>query len=246
MTKISMILLLYALICSLFFVANVVAQTFFADNFDNPNESQKKWFPLYGQWEFKDKEYHQLKNDVNCMSVVSDDYWKDEWNDYTFEVRANKISGAEGFLIMFRCMGSMQNRGVAIKPSTPRMEKDKVSLQYWWNLGGWGNTTSKVESWGGIASANHPDIITTNKWYNIKIVNTPNKYTLYLDGKEILSVNDSTQEGRGRIGLATWSTLARFDDVVVYGSKGPSQQTIESRGKLTGTWGRFKSQILMQ
>jgi len=215
------------------------AQTYFADNFDNLNESQKKWVPLYGQWEFKDKEYHQLKNDINCMSIISDDYWKDEWNDYTFEVRANKISGAEGFLIMFRCIGIMQNRGVAVQPPPPRMEKDKVSLEYWWNLGGWGNTRSQVESWGGTLGANTNDTIKTGDWYDIKIVNTQKKYTLYLNGKETASIDDSTQDGKGRVGLATWSTLARFDNVVVYGPEGLSQ-AVDVSGKLPVRWGLIK------
>jgi hypothetical protein len=114
------------------------------------------------------------------------------------------------------------------------MDKDKVSLEYWWNL--WANVRSQVESWGGTAGANSNDTIKTGEWYNINIVNTPTKYTLYLNGKEIGSVSDSTQDGKGRIGLATWSTLAKFDDVVVYGAKGPSQQAVESKGKVTVTW----------
>lgn len=216
------------------------AQTYFADNFDNPDESQKKWVVIYGQWEFKNKEYHQLANAINCMSVVADEYWDDNWNNYTYELRANKISGAEGFLIMFRCMGRMQDRGVILEAHPPRMEK-QPSLQYWWNLGGWGNVRSQVESWGGIAGAHSGHTIETDRWYEIKIVNTPNDYTLYLDGKEIASVKDSTQEGKGRIGLATWSTVARFDDVVVYGPKGPSQQAVRPMAKVATTWAYIKS-----
>lgn len=224
-------------------VITASAQTYFADNFDNPTESQKRWVPLYGQWEFKDKEYHQLANAINCMSVVADEYWDDGWNDYTYELRANKISGAEGFLIMFRCMGKMQDRGVVLKAHPPRMEKQS-SLQYWWNLGGWANTRSQVESWGGKAGANSADTINTGEWYDIKIVNTPKDYTLYLNGKKVATVEDSTQDGKGRIGLATWSTVARFDNVVVYGPKGPSQVTaVNLKGKATTTWAQIKSAL---
>ncbi len=218
------------------------AQTYFADNFDNPTESQKKWVPLYGQWEFKDKEYHQLMNAVNCMSVVADEYWNDDWNDYTFEVKANKISGAEGFLIMFRCMGKMQDRGVVLKAHPPRMEK-QPQLQYWWNLGGWANTRSQVESWGGKAGANSTDTVKTGEWYNIKIVNTPKDYTLYLNDKKVATVEDNAQNGKGRIGLATWSTLARFDSVLVYGPKGPSLITpVNHEEKSATTWAKIKSE----
>lgn len=235
------IYLLFAVIMASIVLNFANAQTYFADSFDNPNESQKKWVDIYGQWEFKNKEYHQLMNAVNCMSVVADEYWNDDWNNYTFEVRANKISGAEGFLIMFRCMGRMQDRGVPLRAHPPRMEK-QTALQYWWNLGGWGNVRSQVESWGGVAGANTGHTIDTDRWYKIKIVNTPNDYTLFLDDKEIASVKDSTREGKGRIGLATWSTLARFDDVVVYGPKGLSQ-AVKPEEKVTTTWAFVKSKL---
>ncbi len=219
------------------------AQTYFSDDFNNPGQSEGKWHPLYGQWEFEDDEYHQLLNAVNCMSVISDEYWDDSWNEYTFEVRANKISGAEGFLIMFRCMGRMQPRDVVLQDHTPRMQDDAVSLQYWWNLGGWANVRSQVESWGGIAGANTNHTIDMDRWYEIKIVNTPSNYTLFLDGDEIASVNDKTQNGAGRVGLATWSTTARFDDVIVYGPAGPSAQLVEPARKLATSWARVKSRL---
>jgi hypothetical protein len=218
------------------------AQTYFSDNFDT-DESEQKWHPLFGQWEFNDDEYHQLMNAVNCMSVVSDDFWNDDWNEYTFEVKGNKIGGAEGFLIMFRCMGIMQNRGVALEDPPARMEADGVNLEYWWNLGGWGNTRSQVESWGGKAGANSNHTINTDEWYDIKIVNTPTSYALYLNDEEVAVVDDTAQDGRGRVGLATWSTTARFDDVIVYGPDGPSAEAVEPVDKVTTTWASIKSDL---
>ena len=41
-------------------VNSTVPQTYFEDNFDNPKESEKKWTPLFGEWELKNKEYQQL------------------------------------------------------------------------------------------------------------------------------------------------------------------------------------------
>jgi len=238
--KISKILFIAILCISIGIVAIAIAQTYFEDNFDGPNKSKKKWVDIYGQWEFKDKEYHQLQNAVNCMSVVSDEYWDESWNEYTYEVRGNKISGAEGFLIMFRCMGKMQPRGVVLRDHPPRMEK-QPSLEYWWNLGGWGNTRSQVESWGGRAGAHSNHIIEQDKWYNIKIINTPKDYTVILDGKEVGKVDDPTQDGHGRIGLATWSTLARYDDVIVYGPEGP--KGVDRNGKASTTWAYIKFKL---
>jgi len=235
----------------LFFIATLVvavglatiaiAQMYFQDNFDDPSVSQKKWVDIYGQWEFKDGEYHQLLNEPNCMSVVADDYWDESWSEYTYELRGNKIDGAEGFLIMFRCRGQLQDRGKALRDHPARMAGLQPALEYWWNLGGWGNSRSQVESWGGNAGANSNHTIDTDKWYDIKIANTSKDYTLYINGEEVATVEDGTEGGVGRIGLATWSTTARFDDVMVYGPQGPT--AVAPIGKTTTTWGNIKFKL---
>ena len=47
------------------------------------------------------------------------------WTDYTLELKARKISGREGFLILFHIDD----------------DEDRV----WWNIGGWNNTQHGVE-----------------------------------------------------------------------------------------------------
>ena len=217
------------------------SQIYFEDNFDNPKESEKKWHVLYGDWQFKNKEYHQLMLEPNCMSVVSDEYWDEKWDNYTYEVKGNAIEGAEGFLIMFRCRGLMQARGKALKKPPARMKNQKSSLEYWWNLGGWGNTHSKVESWGGIGGADSGDTIKYGDSYDIKIINTPKSYTVILNDKEVASVEDTSQDGVGRVGLATWSTAAKYDEVIVYGPDGP--KLVSSREKVSTTWADIKSKL---
>ena len=233
---------LFITICIITFgiAALAMSQTYFEDNFDDPKESEQKWVALFGDWELKDDEYHQLQNSPNCMSVVADEFWEDDWSEYTFEVRGSKTSGAEGFLIMFRCQGLMQARGQALEDHPPRMEKLKPSLEYWWNLGGWGNSRSQVESWGGKGGANSAHTIKDKDWYNIKIVNTPDSYTVILNDEEVAEVADDTEGGVGRIGLATWSTVAKYDDVVVYGPDGPSLP-VDEKSKLATTWAHLKS-----
>jgi len=218
----------------------VVPQTYFEDNFDDAKKSDKKWNPLFGQWDLKDKEYIQSLQLVNSMSLVTDEFWKEEWNNYTFEVKGNKIGGAEGFLIMFRCRGMMEPRGQALLKHPGRMQKQKPSLEYWWNLGGWGNSRSKVESWGGIGGADSKHTIKDDTWYEIKIVNTPKDYTVILNGKEVAKVKDGAQDGVGRIGLATWATKARYDNVIVYGPDGPSAP-VKANSKAALTWGYLKN-----
>ncbi|MCY4403368.1 MAG: hypothetical protein OXD54_12390 [Candidatus Poribacteria bacterium] len=232
---------LFILLCCLTFgIATVgMSQIYFEDDFDNANETEKKWVPLWGNWEVEDDEYHQLSNDSNCMSIIADDYWDEDVNEYTYEVRGNKMGGAEGFLIMFRCQGTMEPRGKALAEHPPRM-RNQERLEYWWNLGGWGNARSQVEAWGGgIAGAHSDHTIDTNKWYAIKIVNTPTSYTLFIDDEEVATVDDTTRDGVGRVGVATWATTARYEDVLVYGPDGPLP--VDPKGKVATAWGLLKA-----
>ena len=192
--------ILFIAICciTLGIAAIAMSQTYFEDNFDDPNASADKWVPLSGEWEFKNDEYHQRLNSVNCMSVV-----------------------------------------LVLEDHPPRMAALEPSLEYWWNLGGWGNTRSQVESWGGTPGAHSNHTIEDDEWYNIKIVNTPDSYTVILNDEEVAKVDDDTENGVGRVGLATWSTVANYDDVIVYGPDGPL--AVNPQSKLATTWGHLKS-----
>lgn len=200
-----------------------------------------KWVDLRGEWEIKDGMLHQKMIDDNCMAVVTDENWDESWMEYTFEVKAKKLSGNEGFLIMFRLHGFPEPRGRALGNIPPRMESQSPRTQYWWNLGGWGNTRSVVERWiDGVRIEQAPmegHSVESNRWYHIKIENREDGYTLYLDGEKVADVQDSDVKG-GRVGLGTWLTEAVFDDVIVYGPEGVT--VIHTSGKLPSVWGLIK------
>ncbi|KAA6337793.1 Extracellular exo-alpha-L-arabinofuranosidase [termite gut metagenome] len=93
-------------------------------------------------------------------------------NDYTFEFKARKNRGHEGFLIYF---------GMA----------EDGSKGYVFNIGGWKNSRTAVEvivggGTAGTLNKTVPYSVETNKWYNIKIIGTAAKTELYVDGKLIL------------------------------------------------------------
>ena len=89
---------------------------------------------------------------------------------------------------------------------------------------------------GGKAGADSKDIIKAKT-----CINTPKDYTVILNDKEVAKVENDTQDGMGRIGLATWSTEARYDSVIVYGPDGPSAP-VKANGKASLTWGYLKTQ----
>ncbi len=116
-----------------------------------------------GQWEVQEGAYRQSR-----AGRASSYYGDESWSDYTLTLKARKISGGEGFLIMFGRKG-----------------RD----MYWWNLGGWGNSRYALEhSVNGAQMPIGPQAegrIETGRWYDIKIALNKNRIQCYLDGKLI-------------------------------------------------------------
>ena len=217
----------------------VSAQLYFQDDFSG---GMSNWVDLWGDWDLQDGAIHQSAIDDNCMAVIGDNAWNDGWKEYTFELRGKRLSGAEGFLIMFRLNGQPETRGKVLRDLPPRMSDQDPRTEYWWNIGGWGNTRTVVERWINSARIEQglisPHGVVTDQWHDIKIVNRLDGYTLYFDGEEFADVEDSEVQN-GRIGLATWGTEALFDDVVVYGPAGLT--AVAPVDKLPASWGSIKA-----
>lgn len=111
-----------------------------------------------GDWKVQDSALRQTSSKENIRAVAGDK----EWTDYTYSLKARKISGAEGFLILF---------GV-------RDDNQKT----WWNLGGWGNSRHAVEM-GGIVGNEESGKIETGRWYDIRVEVRSNHVQCYLDGR---------------------------------------------------------------
>jgi alpha-L-arabinofuranosidase len=108
-----------------------------------------------------------------------------DWTDYELTLQARKISGAEGFLILFHI---------------PNDEG-----RTWWNLGSWGDTADCIESGERLDSkAGHID---TGHWYDLKLVVSGRNVKCYLDGK---LVHDVDYESAGE--LAALYACASHDD----------------------------------
>jgi len=90
-----------------------------------------------------------------------------KWTDYTYTVKARKLGGREGFLILFHING----------------REDRT----WWNIGGWDDTQNGVEI--GTTLDPQPGHIETNRWYDIRIEVNDNNVKCYLDGQLVHDVN---------------------------------------------------------
>ena len=123
------------------------------------------WKFAGGEWKTGDGALRQNANDSNLLAMAGEP----SWSDYTLTLKARKLGGAEGFLVLFNV-------------------KDERNM-FHWNLGGWGNTKASLEikeDGSNREFAQGPATgIETNRWYDIKIEVMGDKVSCYLDGKQI-------------------------------------------------------------
>lgn len=111
-----------------------------------------------GQWKAEQGVLRQSQLKENVRAIIGDA----NWSNYTLQLKARKLGGAEGFLILFRVRDD--------------------NAKSWWNLGGWGNQKHAVEI-GGIVGNEVPGQIETGRWYDIRIELNGANIRCYLDGK---------------------------------------------------------------
>jgi alpha-L-arabinofuranosidase len=116
------------------------------------------WSLHGGDWKVADGALRQTRRGQNIRAVAGDK----GWTDYTFSLKARKLGGAEGFLILFRVGDENQKS--------------------WWNLGGWGNTRHAIEI-GGEIGPGVPGRIETGRWYDIRVELEGRRIRCYLDGQ---------------------------------------------------------------
>jgi alpha-L-arabinofuranosidase len=114
------------------------------------------------KWSTQDGALRQTAEREFIRAVAGDR----SWTDYTFELKARKISGREGFLILFHIAN----------------DEDRI----WWNLGGWNNSQHAVEMGGTLDPKRAA--IETGRWYDIKIEVRGNGIKCYLDGQLVHDV----------------------------------------------------------
>lgn len=134
-------------------------QTLFASDF---SKGLQGWNTVRGNWEVKDGALRQTGNEEDARAMVGDP----SWSDYTLTLKARKLGGNEGFLILFG------------------MPKPDANVKSWWNLGGWGNTRHAIET-PGVWAESVNGSIETGRWYDIKIECSGNAIRAYLDNQLI-------------------------------------------------------------
>jgi alpha-L-arabinofuranosidase len=132
------------------------------------------WRTRSGNWQVKDGAFQQTAGGVDHRALAGDSTWR----DYTCTLKARKLGGAEGFLVLFRAQDDRN--------------------WFWWNVGGWGNTQHAiehcVEGAKSILGQGVPGEIETGRWYDVRIDLQGPRIRCYLDDKLVHDVTISRPE----------------------------------------------------
>jgi alpha-L-arabinofuranosidase len=135
-------------------------QTLYA--FD-PAQGTKGWRLHGGSWNVVDGALRQTGRGENIRAIIGDS----NWSEYTLSMKARKISGDEGFLVLFNV-------------------KDD-NAKSWWNIGGWGNRQHAVEM-GGIAGRPVNGKVETGRWYDLRVEVKGDLIKCFLDDQLVQEV----------------------------------------------------------
>jgi len=145
--------------------------TAYASNFA---QDTANWRAQSGHWSVVDGAYQQSAGDTDRRALLELPALT-QATDYTVSLKARKLGGDEGFLVLFHA------------PNTDNY--------YWWNVGGWGNTLSVIEkSVGGVKNPLGPRVplhLETGRWYSVRIALEGSHIRCYLDDKLLADVEDT-------------------------------------------------------
>lgn len=130
-------------------------QTLWSSDF---SQGLKPWKMQQGQWQVVNGALRQTSDAEGAKALIGDP----TWSDYTFSLKARKLGGKEGFLIIFGSAGD--------------------DAKTWWNLGGWDNTQNKIELPNANVSPSAGQI-ETGRWYDIRVEVQGSTVKCYLDGQ---------------------------------------------------------------
>ncbi|HLK57367.1 MAG TPA: alpha-L-arabinofuranosidase C-terminal domain-containing protein [Chthonomonadaceae bacterium] len=129
------------------------------------------WRLGIGNWSAQEGALKQASSRTDCRATVGDPHWK----DYTYRLKARKLGGLEGFLILFH----VQN----------------TDNYVWWNIGGWGNTRTALEKAADGSKREIGNVsavtIETGRWYDIRVEVKGESIRCFLDDKLIIAATDT-------------------------------------------------------
>jgi alpha-L-arabinofuranosidase len=117
-----------------------------------------------GTWAVTNGALRQTAEKEFVRAIIGDS----SWTDYTMELRARKLGGREGFLILF---------GI-------QHDEDRN----WWNIGGWANTAHAIEF--GEQRGRRSGHVDADNWYDIRVQVGRTSVKCWLNGTMIHDIKD--------------------------------------------------------
>jgi alpha-L-arabinofuranosidase len=142
-----------------------------------------------GDWKVQDGALRQTAERSFIRALAGEK----SWTDYTLTLKARKISGAEGFLILFHVSDEENHK--------------------WWNIGGWNNTQDAVEADSGPLDSK-PIHVEMDRWYDIKLAVTDKRIKCWFDGKLIHDIETPVISPLASI-YATSASDTKTGDIIV-------------------------------
>lgn len=175
----------------------------------------KKWNFTGGAWQVQGKTIKLTDTEVESWALIGDP----SWTDYTIRVKARKLGGREGFIVVFHAA-------------------DGRNYQ-WWNVGGWGNTLARTEF--SVEGGRQPygpsdsyDIV-TDRWYDLRVEVAGNHMRGYVDDKLVTdSTYEPRQATRGVYATAAYDKVGR---AVIVKAVNASSDPIDASINLSGVNG---------
>lgn len=140
----------------------------------NFEEGASEWHASHGDWIAVDGALRQSSRDEDCRDLFAIPALTGA-GDYQIELKARKLGGDEGFLVLFHA-------------------RDDANF-FWWNVGGWGNREHGIEK--GVdgskiqVGAHVAGSIDTGRWYALRVAVGGSHIRCYLDGALVHDVVDT-------------------------------------------------------
>ena len=136
-----------------------------------PTTNLAGWQTTGGRWDGRNNTILPVNGDSESWAMTGDP----NWTDYAIQLRARKLAGREGFIVLFHAKDSNNYR--------------------WWNIGGWGNTLARFEAAENGDRAAYgegvPFMVETGRWYDLKLEVTGHRIRGFVDGKLVLETNEA-------------------------------------------------------
>ena len=158
-----------------------------------------------GEWSVKDGVLRQTAEKPKIRALIGDP----SWEDYTIELKARKLAGREGFLVLFH----------------NKYDEDRTA----WNLGGWDN---KYDALTLADSDERKDgAIETGRWYDLRVQLDGEHVRCWLDGKLVHDFRRPKLTTKAIYASATRDTAAgEIILKVVNTAPAPTETTIDLEG----------------